>query len=217
MRSPALLYFLAPLLGCAPKPADGPYCAQTVTDVALGEVTPIGVDAATVLADLPAAEDATLVYADAATTALALRYTPGDTARFVDQEAVYPEGGTTIDIAVICEDYVAVDVEMGLTTDDGVFAESLATELQAGEDGVGHIRQELDLGNLGGSFDISAWTTASDWTDASGWVEATLDGDGTTRGVVSGQVSGEDPCESGDECTAWAQNVEVGTWGQEDG
>lgn len=213
MRPPALLLLLAPLFGCTPKPADGPYCAQTVTDVALDEVTPIGVDAATVLADLPTTEDATLVYADATRTALALHYAPGDTARFVDQEAVYPEGGTTIDIAVICDDYVAVDVNMDLTTDDGVFAETLGTEIQAGEDGIGHIFQELDLDHMGGSFDIADYTTTSDWTDASAWVEATLDGDGTTSGIISGQVSGEDPCDSGDTCTAWAQNVDVGTWG----
>lgn len=213
---PATLLLLTPLFACTPRPADGPYCAQTVTDVALDEVTPIGVDAATVLADLPMTEDATLVYADATRTALALSYTPGGTARFVDQEAVYPEGGTTIDIAVICDDYVAVDVNMGLTTDDGVFAEALSTVLQAGEDGIGHIGQELDLGHLGGSFDIADYTTASDWTDASAWVDVTLNGDATTSGVISGQISGEDPCDPGDTCSAWAQNVNVGTWGDGD-
>lgn len=214
--SPLALLLLAPLLGCTPKAADGPTCSKTVTDVSMDEVTAIGVAAATVVADLPATEDATLVYADSARTPLALQYTPGESARFVDQEAVYPEGGAQTDIGIICDDYVAFDVDMTLTSDDGVFAESFTSEVQAGADATGHIWQELDLLAMGGSFDIADYTTASDWTDASAWVQATLDGDGTTSGVISGQVSGEDPCDSGDTCSAWAENVDVGTWGDGD-
>ena len=215
MRHLLLLTTLSLVTACIPKDeeANGPTCEGTTTEVALDAATPIGVVPADVLAQVPASEDTTLTYADATSTDLTLTFTPGATARFVDLEAVYPEGGETTAIGIVCDDYVAIDTDFTFTSTDGVFAEALAAELQATADAAPSLSVPLDLATMGGTFDIDDYTDTTDYNDSSAWITALLNGDGTTHGGVDGQVSGEEPCEDGDACTAWAENVSVGSWG----
>lgn len=209
---------LAAVSGCVPKneTADGPTCKATTTDVAMDAATPIGVVPADVLTAVPAAEDTVFSYTDGTTSDLALTFTPGTTARFVDLEPDYPDTGETTAIGIICDDYVAIDADFTFTTADGVFAESLSGEIQATAEGMPGVGAQLDLAAMGGSFVIGDYTTTTGWDDASASVSVGFVGDGTTRGDVTGQVSGSDPC-TDDPCTAWAENVPVGVWGASEG
>ena len=206
--------FIGVFSACVPKNevADGPTCKATTADVAMDEVTPIGVVPADVTAAVPATEDTVFSYSDGTDSDLALTFTPGTTARFVDLEPDYPDTGTTTAIGIICDDYVAIDATFTVTTADGVFAEALSAEIQATQAGMPGLRAPLALTAMGGSFDIGDYTDATDWDDASASVGVGFVGDGTTRGDVTGRVSGSDPC-SGDECSAWATNFSVGIWG----
>lgn len=204
---------LLPLLlltGCPKATNDGPYCEETSTTIALDATTTLGFTAADVLATIPATQDTELQYVDGSTTALALSFAPAAEARFVDSEAVYPDnGGMMMDIAVICEDYIAIDTTFGFMTEDGAFAESFASTITASAMGT-TLAQELDLGALTGTFELEPFVTAKDYDSLSAWINVSFS-EGVSTGTVSGQASGEDEC-TGDTCSAWAENVDVGVW-----
>lgn len=207
--------FALALLSACPvdnKGETGPYCEDTKTDIALDEVTPIGITAADVIADAAAEETAVFTYVDDATTDLTLGFVAGTGARFVDSEAVYPEtDGPQPAIAVICDDRIEVDGTFSFATADGAFAESFSSVLNATAERT-YISQALDLDGLAGTFDLVPFVDAEDYDALEAWIDVVFT-DGVSAGAVNGQASGEDECADADECTAWATNVEVGTWG----
>lgn len=208
-----LIWLLLPACQGDNKEASTPSCIATETDVALDEVSPLGFAPAEMLAQVPASDAAEFTYADASSTTLSLGFAPGTTATFVDLEADYPDTGEVIDIGVICDDYVAVDVDLDFQTDDGVFDEALSSELHAGADLVVTLHVDLDLAAMGGTFDIGDYTTETDWDDARAGIDVAFTDGGPTSGIVAGDVSGQDECADGDQCSAWSSMVEVGTWG----
>lgn len=191
---------------------EGPSCEETPSEVALDEVTPLGFAASSVLARLPATETVPLIWATGEQTELSLAFRPADVAQYIDSEAVYPEGGTVPAIGIICDDYVQVAVQFDLATVDGAFDETFDGKLRASSEDGGEIRQELDLEGLTGTFDINAFTDTEDYDDRSAWVTITV-GDLSTIGVIEGQVSGSEPCDEGDTCSAWAEQVDIASWG----
>lgn len=203
---------LLALVGCPSKEAldEGPHCEDTPTDIALDEANALGFTAAEVLATLPTSESTELAYEDLSTTTLDIAFAPGSAARFVDSEAVYPEGMTT-DIGVICDDRLEVDGTLHFFTGDGAFAEELAVTLTAPSLADAGIWEELDLDGLSGTFDIEPFVDATDYDTLKAWISVAFGG-GVSTGAVEGQASGQDDCEDGDTCTAWAESVAVGTW-----
>lgn len=215
MRRLAPLALLAfPLLAACPsgKLEDAmPYCEDTRTAIAPDEATALGITANDVLAGLPAEETTTFRYVDGASTDLTIAFTPDAQAYFVDSVAVYPEtDGPVPAIAVVCDDRIEFDGTLAFATADGAFAESLAVTLAATADAA-NIREELDLDALTGTFDIEPFVDAEDYDALAAWIDVSFVA-GQSQGKVEGQASGEDECADGDECTAWAQVVEVGTW-----
>lgn len=195
------------LAGC-PKPADeGPHCEDTKTAIAFDEVTAIDLTANDVLAGVPTSETSTFLYADDGEAALTVGFTPGTEAFFVDSEEVYPEGGVQIDIAVICDDYIAIDGTFAFATDDGVFNESLPTTLSATFE---RVSLWMELADATGTFDAAAWTTSVGYDELSTWIDVAYV-DGASLGSVQVQASGEDECD-GDTCSAWSESTEVGVW-----
>lgn len=191
--------------------SDAPYCADVATDITLDEVTPLGMSAADVLAGIPASEQASFEYANGDTpSALDVAFTAGTGLRFVESEAVYPEGenGEVLDLAIVCEDRIEIDGVLELATGDGVFAESLDVILTASAEGVG-IFESLDAEDMGGTFDITEYV--GDHTDAGLWLEVAWV-DGVSQGTIEGQVTTEEECEAGDECSVSAEMFEVGGW-----
>ncbi len=208
--SASILLSLVACTGTTLPGDEYPYCAETATVVALDEVTPLGRSAADILAGIPASEQTSFEYADAPESALDLGFTAGSEARFVDSEAVYPEGGEQIDIAVICEDRIEIDGVLAFSTADGVFAETLDVVLTSSAEGTG-IYESLDLENMGGSFDILDFVSTPGVTDLGAWISVTFV-DGHSSGVVEGQATRGDPDCTGDECSVSAEMIEVGGW-----
>ena len=200
------------LAGCPSKEeADsGPTCEDTPTTITADEATSLGFTITEVLAALPAGESTEFAYADGTTTPLEVAFVPGTAYRFVDSEAVYPEGMTT-DIGILCEDRLEVDGTLHFATEDGAFAEDFAVTLTATTVDEARIWQELDLDGLTGTFDIVPFVDATDYDELKAWISAVYAG-GVSTGSVEGQASGAEECDPGDTCTAWAENVSVGTW-----
>ncbi|MDP2306537.1 MAG: hypothetical protein Q8P18_10990 [Pseudomonadota bacterium] len=212
-----LLFLLAPLalLVACPALRDTPICRSTRTEIALDEVTPLGFSAADVLAHLAPQEDAALRWADGTVTDLSLDFAPGTTARFVDGTVEPPTSGAPMpEIAIVCDDYIEVDVAIGFATADGEFAEQLKSRIRAITADTGVIDAALALDALVGTFDLAPFVEAESWDDLTAWVHVDLTSDGRTRGYVAGTASGEEPCAEGEECTAWAEDVAVATWGE---
>jgi hypothetical protein len=191
---------------------EGPHCAETRTPLQLDEASPIGVVPADVLARVPAEESSPLAYENGEATELSLAFSPATSAEFVDLEAVYPEGGETIDIAVICDDYVAIATDLAFVTADGRFDEDLSGEIQASAESLGAMWIEFALDAMNGSFDIADFTDVTDYDDARLHAAIAFHDGAPTSGEIAGDVSGEDEC-TGDECSAWDVGVPVGTWG----
>jgi hypothetical protein len=194
------------------KAADeGPYCEDQPSDVALEDATDLGFSAADVLAGIPAEEAVVFTYADGSATELSLAFTPAGTARFVTSEAVYPDsGGESPAIGVVCDDRVELDGRLSFHTADGAFAELLDVVVAATAERV-FVNEELALDALFGTFDITPFVQSTDYDALKAWLDISF-ADGASAGAVSGQASGEDECEAGDACSAWAENVAVGSW-----
>ena len=203
---------LALVAGCQHKGTDlGPTCEGTAVPVALDEVTAIGVVPADLIKRIPTHQDADFVYANADTTTIALDFTVGDEATFTDQTAVYPEG-TTIDIGIICDDFVAINVDFTFATADGVFDEAVSTQATVTEGTLGQIGAPLDLAALGGTFVIDDYTDGTAYDDARLRIALQLHDDGFTTGEINGDISGQEACADA-ECSAWDMAVDVGSYG----
>lgn len=194
----------------------GPYCEETATDLALDEATPLGGSAQDLLALVPEPWLETLTYADGGTTGLAFTLdASAATASWIVGEAVYPDnGGNTPAIAIECPPRIAIDVGLAFGTQDGAFDEPSTPITLTSYDGATlDFWHDLDPESLGGTFDMDAVTEEPDWDERSLTLSGSITADGTS-GAIEGQISGEDDCAEGDPCTAWAQLVEVGTWGE---
>lgn len=211
---PVSIALLGLLFGCdrGGESDIGPTCEGTPVAIAMDEVTPIGITAAEVVARIPSHQDADFTYADATVTPLALDFTVGTAATFTDLEAVYPEGDS-IDIGILCDDVVTIPVDFTFATTDGVFDEAVSTPATATAEDPGSLHAELDLAAMGGSFAIDDYTDITDYTDSRLFIAVSLHDDALTTGAINGDVSGEDPCDDGDTCSAWDAAVDVGTWG----
>jgi len=191
-----------------------PYCEETVTDLALDDATELGFAPSALVELADGAHTATMTWADGTHSEATLTVALQTTARFVDLEPVYPTTGTVPDIAVICEDYVAIDGTLDLTTDDGRLAESLSLTFQSATGLEVTARSELDPAGLSGSLVFDDFVRSTDYDERSMWVDALFDATGS-HGRVEGQVTGGDDCQDGDVCTQWAEVVDLGSWGYE--
>jgi hypothetical protein len=131
------------LVGCEPK---GPHCEESASEVPMEKPTALGFSPAQLAARLPETEQTTLRWADDTQTELSLAFRPQDSARFVDSEAVYPDGEQPA-IGVICEDRVEIDVSWDFLTADGAFDESFDTPLRASTLEAASLSVQLALGS----------------------------------------------------------------------
>lgn len=216
---PTLLLFplLFPLLvACKGEKdaSDGASCEDTLTPLSLEEISVLGFAPGDLLTLAEGSHAETLRWARGGETLveIGLTYEDGD-ARFVDSEPVYPEDGdSSAAIWIECPDRVEVDVSITFVTEDGAFDELWACPLQGEVVEMATFRQELDVDALGGTYDMDQDITEPDYDQRSAWVSGRFTAEGTT-GEVMGQVSGEEECQDGDTCSAWAGEVPIGSWG----
>ena len=185
-----------------------PACDETATELALDEESPLGFTAQSLLDTLPISSTHPFDYDNGDSTSITLAVTPSDSATYVDSEPAENESGN--DIYVICEDRLEVAAGVYFDTYDGVFQENVSVALVLTDGRIDGLAA-LDLGAMGGSFDIDDFTEEQDWDEARASIEFQyVDGSGSGR--IYGDVSGEDDCEDDDNCSAWDALVPVGSW-----
>lgn len=233
MRTALALLTLIPLAACELNRtkdsgvAESWACEEAPTVVAPSDITALGFSGADVLAVADAARSSSFVYsADAHSTLLSLdaTYTDGEI-RYIQSDEPVGETGMSYagegdaDVAEPypesdpCPDRVEVDVSLSFATEDGVFAEVFELALRASQLDQVSFAQDLDLSAMGGSFNIDDYSTAVDYDERNVGVSGSFGPDGATSGQVSGQASGSEECPEDEPCTAWAEIIEVGTWG----
>lgn len=193
----------------------GPACEETAIDLALDAETGLGFTAQDVL-DLaqgshtetfhPMTDDAP----ESQVTVVAA-WTTG-AVHLIESEAVYPDSGTHSAIGVVCEDRVEVVVDVTLDTDDGQLAEAWSLKLRATVPE--QVIASVSVSEFAGTVDL--WDFADPDADTvSGAVSLRWSPSGS-HGEVGGQATGEDDCETGDPCSAWAQSFQIGWWSVDD-
>lgn len=106
-----------------------PYCAETITEVNVDQVTALGfsgqdlIDKAARENNLPWTWD----YKNGSTSLTMTTGSFAQKARYIDSVAVYPDG--VPDTRIICADRVEVDAWVNFSTDDGAFNEHWHTVL----------------------------------------------------------------------------------------
>jgi len=113
-----------------------------------------------------------------------------------------------------CPNQLEVGVSMTFNTDDGVFAETWSGVVIATDDGEVFFYSKLD--SFGGTFDIWDYVDDPDADSASASVNIDFRPDGS-HGRINGQAQGSNPGTGGGDGTAWASNIQVGSWPASDG
>ncbi|HHO49430.1 MAG TPA: hypothetical protein ENK18_00830 [Deltaproteobacteria bacterium] len=191
----------------------GPWCDEQITELTRDEASALGFSADDVLVLAEGVHSASLSWdRDGTTTPMTLSVTDAQGYRAIASEAVYPDEGKEYpDIGILCDDRLEVDVEIALSTDDGAFAEVWSSALWALTADTSSATQELDPDALSGTYDLSVDVGSVEYDERSLWVEARFDAQGST-GWIRGQISGQDDC-TGDTCSAWAQQIDIASWG----
>lgn len=205
------IFIVLALAACAEQQAtsEAASCEDTPTALALDEASPLGFSPQDVVDVALGTFMAPLAWEGGGTTELTLDVHSAGTARFVTSDAVYPDSG--IEPAILCEDRVEVDATVSFTTADGAFDETWPVVLRSTDGAVASFHVEPDPEDLGGTYDVTQAIEEESWDDVKLWVDATIDAAGS-HGTVTGQVSGTDPDCEGDDCTAWASQLDLAAW-----
>ena len=211
---------LALALACIEK-SFVPHCEGASTDLAWDEESALGFSAADALGTLRTAWSAQATTLVSTQTPLLAQVVAEGQVRFVDQwEAEVPDGYAVASIDVVCDDYLAVGVDLALETGDGQLDETWALDLEVG-DPAGELPPELDdegmpteagfstrldVDELQGQVDLDPYELDA-YEDASISAFGRVRADGTTSGTVSLEREGQD----GD--TSYVLSDELAVWG----
>ncbi len=198
---------------------DLPFCEESASVIGLDDATSLGFSANALvdLAVTPSPFQDILTYHRGGQTPLTLTLHDVSGARFVDSEAVSPDDGVTPAIAIECQDRLEVDARATLISDDGAFNEAFDVVLRSTAADAVAMAASLDPLALQGSYDVDVdldelgAIDPADIESITLAVEASVDVDGS-HGTLHALVTGRETC-SGDECTAFAATVDVGSWG----
>jgi len=95
-----------------------------------------------------------------------------------------PPHANVVDIGVVCEDYVAVDAELGVATSDGTLAETWAVVLKAVDTTQAAFDLTAETTSLQGSLDLSRYSMEG-YDSASLSVQGLLKPAGETEGELT--------------------------------
>jgi len=204
------------LLACEPKDDNEPsiwqVCTLTETVLSMSESSDLGLSAEAVIAQVEGAHTSTAVYGEDLSHTSGVTVTLSSSASeavFVDQsingaseDSGDSAGSTPGDDEDLCPDFLKVDVDIAISTDDGAFSEDISSILRVYADGRIDVGGALDLSLLQGSY-------APDTAGASsGSLEAAISWDADS--VFSGSLQLGLQGESGD--TAWASIDPILSW-----
>lgn len=188
-----------------------PYCEATETPLAFDEVSALGFSGAQLAAAIGSSASAPLAWVDpASTSTLELSLAWSSDVTFVDlEEATPPDDATSIaDIAVICDDYVVVGATLGLTSADGLLAESFAVDLAATDAAGASFFLDLEKADFSHP-EIFAAAEDPGADSQHPRMGGSFSAGGGSQGELSWIAEG-----SGDG-TAWQSQSPVATWGAE--
>lgn len=194
-----------------------PYCEATETPLAFDEASPLGFSGADLTAAIGSTASAPLAWVDpVGTTTLELSLAWSSAVTFVDlEEATPPDDATAIaDIAVICDDYLVVGATLGLTSADGLLADSFAIDLSATAANAGSFALELETADFShpeifAAFEDATPGEGSSIDDQHPRMSGSFSAGGGSQGELAWIAEG-----SG-EGTAWQSQSPVATWGSE--
>lgn len=158
------------LLGCTPEDEPSPgiwqVCTLTETALSMSEASAFGDSADDTLASIAGEHTSTAVYGEDPSNNAALSLnlsTNANGATFIDQSV---NGADPADTGIDdsdCPDYLKVDVDIAIATDDGAFSEDIAATLRVYADGRIEVNGKMDLGDLQGSYapDTAGTSSAS--------------------------------------------------------
>lgn len=214
MTRPLPLLSLIPLVvACGEKDAVGeywmPYCEETRTPLEFTEESPLGFSAEDAAVALGSLHTVDLRWAGGGATTVDVELALTSTVEFVDlEEATPPEDATAPAIAVVCDDYVAVSVNLGLTTADGLLDLDVALTMSLAQGDLGAIFAALELADFD-SPEIFDDFLVEDATAQ----YPTLDVVFGPAGDISGEIGWHSEGEDGE--TAWASGEQVAAFGSE--
>ncbi len=210
-RTLPLLSLLPLVLACGEKDAVSDYwtprCEETRTALAFDEVSPLGFSAEEAAVALSSLHTVDLLWARGGATTVDIELALTSAVEFVDlEEETPPEDATVPDIAVVCEDYVAVSVTLGLKSADGLLDEDFALSMSLSQADLGAVWAALEVA------DFSKPEIFDDFLDAEATVQhPTLDVVFGPAGSIDGEIGWQAEGEDGD--TAWASADQVASFG----
>ncbi len=184
-----------------------PYCEETETPHAADEETLFGFKMEDFIASMPISNTVGFEWLDGSFSCLTGTVSfDSTTVRSVPSTAVYPESDEpTPSIGIACDDYVAIDGTISFSTDDDQISEEHSVTFKFSEYEISEpliARYSLEVSALSGSLDPSNGDASARF-----FIEGKISS-AEFVGSLSMQTSGED----GE--VAWAQNEEIGTWGE---
>jgi len=190
-------------------------CSEDVTQLSVEQDSPLGFSARTINTLTSGDHDSNLTWTNNEITSLRLRvtYADGDI-RYIDRAISGGGGEEATDTASeeeLCPDTLEIDVTLSFETGDDAFDETWETPLVATTADSATFAYTFDPLDLNGSYDVTSDMTSTDYDQLDGDARGTFDITGAT-GTLTGQASGEEECDEGEECSAWAENFDIATW-----
>jgi hypothetical protein len=199
------------LFACDTKSNDSsfPSCDEVESPVSADEETLLGFTPQEVANELPISSTTGLEWEDGSTDCLHYSIQlDADTARNVDVEyAELDTNGPIATIAIECNDYVAIDGLLLMSTPDGEINEEQAlTMIYTLDEGTGEIFSSFTIitNTLSGTLDLSNVDESAEF----------LINGGVSNGQFSGSLTMQTSGTDGE--IAWAENTYLAQWGNVD-
>lgn len=211
-RTLPMLSLLPLFLACGEKDDDTgdywmPYCEETRTALGFDEASPLGFSAAEAAVALGSLHSEDFVWNGGPSTTVDIELALTSSVFFVDlEEATPPDDATVPSIAVICDDYVAVAITLGLKTADGLLDEDFALTMSLMQVDEGSTWADLELSDFSDPSIFDPFQV-DEATQQNPTLSARFGPGGTAQGELSWSSQGEG------EGTAWAGTDVVATWG----
>lgn len=186
----------------------GETCQEEEEPIGLDDASPLGFSAAEVIAAVSGERTAQLTWAKGGSTTATLSVGAPVAARFVESTVATgtPPNGQEPAIAVVCSDYLEIDVPLSFSTEDGAFAETFSLTLRATQADTAAFYHSIDLSALEGSYQVTEVDPAEFnklWVYLSGTISGS---------AVSGEITGmaeSFPSGSGPDATVSATRFDV--------
>lgn len=218
MRTATLMLVLA-LAACSRDPhpgsqfgeedVDGGCIVGSTDPLTPSEVSPLGFTAQEVMDLVLGTRTSTLTWANATTTDLTVAVSDATNLRVVHY-VPDPDAQSNDEMALDCEDALAIDVVMTLDTADGALADTSPRTLQTRS--ASEVSLRIPVDDVQGTLDLESWAQ-SDFDDIYGEVQGTFTAAGLSGGIWG---FGESTDGTGPDASVSQSPFQVASFGQAD-